>query len=122
MKTVLAATMLLIFAGSSVALAQDDTATKEMKKEQMSHHMKSFACDESCGFAVQSQDEKEVAGMIKQHMKGGCQCCANMSEEDIKGMIKEGSMEKMEVEKEIKKEKKMTREAESDPVESRDDD
>jgi len=122
MRTILAATLLLVLAGSSVTLAQDDTVQKEMKKERMSHHMKSFSCDESCGFAVQSHDEKEVAGMVKQHMKSGCQCCANMSEQEIKGMIKEGSMEKMEGKKEMKKEKKMTKQAESDPAESRDDD
>ena len=55
-------------------------------KEMKMSPMKSFSCDESCGFMVRSHDEKEVTEMVMKHLKKHHH--ENTSEKDVKGMLK----------------------------------
>ncbi len=49
-------------------------------------NLKSVACDPSCGFMVQSYDEKEILDAVKMHGKNAHKL--NMTDRDIRPMMK----------------------------------
>ena len=92
--TLLAVVLAISF--SKVVHAQDKMQ-KEMKKEDKMGMMKSdkevkigpmksFSCDESCGFMARSHDEKELTEMAMKHLKKHHHM--NASEKEVKGMLK----------------------------------
>ena len=103
----LALLVLLAFAFSSVAVAQ------EMKKEEMKKMegkkegmvLKYAECDPACGFMVRSHDEAEIMSVIKEHAKKAHNM--DMTDAQIKGMMKTEKMGKKKAEKAEKMEKKM---------------
>ena len=102
----LSATLLAIvlILSLSIAVYSQDKMQKEMKKEDKMGMMKSdkdmkmsdkemkmgpvksFSCDESCGFMARSHDEKEVTEMAMKHMKKHHHM--NASEKEVKEMLK----------------------------------
>ena len=85
---------LSIFSFSSLAFAQE--AKKEEKQA-----LKSVSCDPTCGFMVRSHDEAELSGIVKEHAKKVHNM--DMSDAQIKGMMKTEKMAKKKAEKMDKK-------------------
>ena len=66
--------MVLSVAFSSMAYSQDNSKKTDdkmamTKEEKMSGPLKSISCDPTCGFMIQSRDEKEVLSVVKNHAK-----------------------------------------------------
>ena len=105
MKGILVAAIVLAFSLPALALSQEavkkETKVMEKKmemKEHMKEGLKSVSCDPSCGFSVRSHDEKELTAMVKEHAKTHHNM--DMTDEQVRGMMKDVKMEK-EVEKKI---------------------
>ena len=102
-KKMLGAVLVLAFALSSIAVAQE-APKKEMKKEEK-HVYKSVTCDPQCGFMVRSHDEKELTEIVKMHAKK--QHNMEMTDKDVQAKMKTEGMEmKKEEKKEMMKEEK----------------
>lgn len=69
-----------------MGMMKSDKEMKMSDKKMKMGPMKSFSCDENCGFMARSHDEKEVTEMAMKHMKKHHHM--NASEKDIKGMLK----------------------------------
>ena len=101
---------LLLFAlavAFSTAAFSQDAMKKEMKKEDKPM-LKSVTCDPDCGFMVRSHDEKELVGMVKQHVKSAHN--KDVSDKDVMAMMKTEGMkshEKMEMKKDEMKKDEM---------------
>ncbi len=52
----------------------------------MAEKLKRVSCDPMCGFMVQSHDENELVGFVKNHVKNVHS--KTMSDSDIRGMMK----------------------------------
>jgi predicted small metal-binding protein len=104
MRTILLSLFTLAFAFSWTTVAQDD-AEKMMKKEEKKMAMKSVSCDPSCGFSVRSHDEKELVSIVQTHAKQHHEM--DMSEADVKKMMKDEMMVKKEVKMEKMEKKEM---------------
>jgi predicted small metal-binding protein len=104
MKKMLVALFALVFvlSLSSVAFSQE-AMKKEMKKEE-THALKSVSCAPDCGFMVRSHDESELMSIVKDHAKRAHH--KDLTDADVKGMMKSDKMHEMrkEVKKETKKE------------------
>ena len=102
-KTFLPALLILLaFAFSSMALAQETKKAEGKKEEKV---LKSAECDPACGFMVRSHDEAEIMSVIKEHAKKAHNM--DMTDAQIKGMMKTEKMGKKKAEKAEKMEKKM---------------
>jgi len=85
----------IAFTFSTLAFSQDkmkdekkmDDKMSMSKSEEMSGPMKTFSCDDKCGFSVRSRDEKEIMSMVTSHMKKH-HPEMKMSKKEMKGMIK----------------------------------
>jgi predicted small metal-binding protein len=91
-KGVFVAALGLILLCSSSALAQGETAKKMM--DEKSTKLMSVSCDPACGFSVQSHDEAEIIAMVQMHAKKAHGM--EMSEADVRKMMKEVPMETMD--------------------------
>lgn len=95
--------ILLAFAFSAVSFAQE-AAKQEMKKEGKMEmktegkdaamkemgSMKSFSCDDQCGYMVRSRDGGEVMSAAKNHVKKHHKEMT-MTDKQLKDMIKDES-------------------------------
>mgnify|MGYP001592259884 CR=1 FL=1 len=90
--------VLLAFTFSSVAIAQEAKKEEGKKEEKV---LKSVTCDPACGFKVRSHDEAELSGIVKEHAKKVHNM--DMSDAQIKGMMKTEKMAKKKAEKMEKK-------------------
>lgn len=91
--------LFIFVAFSSPAFAQD-AATSDMKKDEK-HSLKSVSCAPDCGFKIRSHDEQELTSIVLDHVKKYHGKDATAA--DVRKMMKE---EKMEMHKEVYKEKK----------------
>jgi len=82
---------------SKSEMKQDSTKKAEMKNDEMMKKgnmdkemsmgpLKSVACDPSCGFMVQSHNEKELISMVKMHAKKMHNKV--LTDKDVKAMMK----------------------------------
>lgn len=78
---------------TSIAFSQDAAAKKEATQQH--HALKSVSCDPACGFSVRSHDESEIVNIVQMHAKK--QHNKQMSEMDVKKMMKEETEEKNEM-------------------------
>ena len=85
----------LVLTFSTLTLAQDKMG-KEMKKDDKASMsksemkmgaMKSFSCDDKCGFMMKSRDEAEVTDAVMKHVKKH-HPEMKASKKDVMGMIK----------------------------------
>jgi predicted small metal-binding protein len=83
--------VLFAFALSSVAVGQE--MKKEGEKKEEKQTLKSVSCAPDCGFMVQSHDEKELTDIVIKHAKSAHN--KDLTEADVKGMMKPVKMEKM---------------------------
>jgi predicted small metal-binding protein len=60
---------------------------------KMSSDLKKIECGPTCGFVVQSHDEKEVLEIAKKHAKDKHKM--NATDQQLKGMMKKVEKEKM---------------------------
>lgn len=67
-------------------MKKDDAKKGDMSKEMAMGPLKSVSCDPSCGFMVQSHNEKELISMVKMHVKNVHHKV--ISDKDVKAMIK----------------------------------
>lgn len=90
--------ILLAFAFSSVAVAQEMKKAEGKKEEKV---LKSAECDPACGFMVRSHDEAEVMSVIKEHANKVHNM--DMTDAQVKGMMKTEKMKPMMKKEEKKK-------------------
>ena len=64
-----------------------DGAMAMSKSEEKTGPVKSFSCDDKCGFMVRSRDEKELMSAVTSHMKKH-HADMKMSTKELKGMVK----------------------------------
>ena len=67
-------------------MKKDDAKKGDMGKEMAMGPLKSVTCDPSCGFMVQSHNEKELIAMVKMHAKKMHNKV--LSDKDVKSMMK----------------------------------
>ena len=88
-------TLALVLTFSTLTLAQDKMG-KEMKKddkaamsksEMKMGAMKSFSCDESCGYMCKSHDEGELVESAMKHVKKH-HADLKVTKKDVMGMVK----------------------------------
>ena len=103
MKSVVMAVVALVVAGSSLTFAQDAPA-KKVKMDDKHATMKSVSCDPACGFQVRGHDEAELIDIVRTHAKKMHNM--DMSEADVRKMMKDEKEMKMEEKKEMKMEMK----------------
>ena len=90
------------FSLSSSAFAQE--AMKKESKKEDEQALKSVACAPTCGFMVHSHDESELVAIVIDHAKEHHDM--DMTEKEIKGMMKTDEGMKTEEQKKPKIEKK----------------
>jgi predicted small metal-binding protein len=71
-----------------------------MKMAEKKMALKSVTCDPTCGFSVRSHDEQELISIVQAHAKKHHN--QNMTEADVRKMMKEEMMEKKEMDMEKK--------------------
>ncbi|MCZ6777143.1 MAG: DUF1059 domain-containing protein [Ignavibacteria bacterium] len=89
------------FSLSSAAFAQE--AMKKEAKKENKQALKSVACGPTCGFMVRSHDEAELVAIVMDHAKEYHDI--DMTEKEIKGMMKTEEGMKTEEQKKPKKKK-----------------
>lgn len=102
----------LMTAFSTITMAQDKAEQKkemQEKSEQMKDMkmkgLKTVSCDPTCGFRVTSHDEAELIDIVKTHAKK--MHGQDLTDDDVKGMMKEAGMRDMKrKEIQMKEEKK----------------
>jgi predicted small metal-binding protein len=106
LKSIFVAVVALAFSLPSVALTQE--VKKGVQKMEMKEHkkegLKSVTCDPACGFSVRSHDEKELTAIVKEHAKAHHNM--EMTDEQVRGMMKDAMVEKM-IEKKVEKKEEM---------------
>jgi predicted small metal-binding protein len=80
--------LLLTLSYTTPAFSQEGQK-KEAKATAMKEAgpVKEVACDPSCGFRIQSRDEKEIIAITKKHVKSHHN--KSLTDADVKGMMKE---------------------------------